>query len=120
MVNFLENGNAKHPKDNFEICLAEAIKCHHNNIARYIIDNLLSQNTYLQNDEVLESIFRYYNYSFFPEKLDQDSIFFYLCQFNYSDIVGFIMQMKNEEFYERVIFKQKKIFFNKISLIKSF
>lgn len=88
-------------------------------MARYVIDSLLTNDDYLSNDDVLESIFRYYNYSFFPENLIQDSIFFYLCQFNYSKIVDFIIEMKNDEFTDKMI-KLKSIqnfvFFNQIDI----
>lgn len=76
LFNILENEKIKPPNNKFEICLAEAIKCHHNNMARYVIDSLLTNEDYLSNDDVLESIFRYYNYSFFPENLIQDSILY--------------------------------------------
>ena len=44
----------------------ESIKCHHNDIAHYVQDNLL---TVLDNGSLLES-YRYYNYEFLPQDFD--------------------------------------------------
>lgn len=103
LLGLLEDENISPPEKSFELCLAEAIKCHHNEIAQYIENNYLSSD-YLSNEIVLESVFRYFNYSYFPEKIDQQSTFFYLCQYNHFKIVDFIIKMKKDEFDQKTIF----------------
>ena len=46
-------------------CLIESIKCHHNAIAEYIDNNLLTK-TGKQNSYILSNIMKYHNYSYFP------------------------------------------------------
>lgn len=69
----------------------EAIKCHHNEIAHYIKNNLLNDKVSKQKyKEISETIFHYSNYEFFFEKFNKID-FFFLCKFNYSKIVDMIL-----------------------------
>ena len=87
LIYLLEENNVKVPSNSFEVCLLEAIKCHHNEIAEYIQDNLI--NNFKMNEKVLEGSILNYNYLFIPEKLDITNVFFYFCKsrnFNFVDI----------------------------------
>ena len=88
MIHILEENDIK-PDTN---CLFESIKCHHNDIAKYIEDNVLNdtkieinKNNFHSN--VASYIFNNYNYYFIPEKIDDYCIFFYLCKYDYFEIV---------------------------------
>ncbi|KAK8886423.1 hypothetical protein M9Y10_041886 [Tritrichomonas musculus] len=81
------------PKDEtFTECFEEAIKCHQNNFAEYIENNLLNK----EDNENNVNYFgiQYHNYNYFPANLDNQSLFFLSCQYNYLYIVKFLL--KNE------------------------
>ena len=117
LIHYLEENDVSPPNNSYETCLIEAIKCHHNDIAQYIKDNMMEKSDNQMSDELLESILRYYNYLYFPEDLNQKSIFFFLVQFNYSKIVNFIIEMKKNEFDEILILKKTKDLFLLIEFI---
>ena len=79
----------------YETCFLEAIKCHHNNIANYIFDNLLTQQS--MNEKIINCSFRYCNYSFTPSDFDKNFAFFYLCKYKYLNIVDILIENKKEE-----------------------
>lgn len=69
------------------------IKCHHNDIAKYI------QNMYLLNKSDFSNFkenkysyfFHSHNYEFFPTDFKNKFIHFYLCQYNYINIVKILL-----------------------------
>ena len=99
------------PPKNPQIILEEAIKCHHNDIADYMINNMLneeneifsigrnfSKNIYLYG-------FKYINYNYFPKDLNHKFIFFYLCQYDYLTLVQLFVKYKNIDIKDTIIFK---------------
>ena len=68
LIHLLEEYHVEPKNKSFEECLKEAIKCHHNDFARYIQDNLLIGK--VDESKILSSIFAYYNYCFFPKSHD--------------------------------------------------
>ena len=136
LIHILENCNVKPPNGTFNKCLSESIKCHHNNIANYIINTYIfedkphdelddfldafsldnSKNTDFDKDVVI-NIIRYYNYEFFPVDSNQYFIFHYLCKYNYINLVKLYLQNKKINVNFRIVFK-KQCFINRISKIK--
>lgn len=90
-------------------CIQEAIKCHHNNIANYIIESFLnedkkindSQNNF--NTNVYAFGLKYFNYNYFPVDLDHKFTFFYFCQFDYLTLVKLYVKYKNVNLQEKII-----------------
>lgn len=91
----------------------EAIKCHHNELADYIQNNLI-QYEQINEDDVRFNSLKHYNYSFFPEDLNNDTSFFYLCQFGYPQLVRIILKTGNININARIILIFK--IFNTISI----
>ncbi|KAK8881399.1 hypothetical protein M9Y10_004135 [Tritrichomonas musculus] len=91
LINFLVENHIKPDDISYVKCLIESIKCHHDDITRYIQDNLLNTHGLL-GDSFLECCFRYYNYEYFPENLSTDHIFIYLCQCDYLYLVKFLVK----------------------------
>lgn len=80
VIHLFEKNQIKPDKE----CLKEAIKCHHNKIAHYIIENYKET----IDDEFLFSCFHYHNYEFFPLIFHDDKfILYYLCKYNYVELV---------------------------------
>lgn len=80
VIHLFEKNQIKPDKE----CLKNAIKCHHNKIVHYIIENYKET----IDDNFLFSRFHYHNFEFFPLILNDDKlILYYLCKYNYVEIV---------------------------------
>lgn len=82
--------------ENYEDCFIESIKCHHNEIAIYIFENLLSINDKNTNNYI-PLYFENYNYSFLMDLIDEESSFFYLCKYQYDILVNNFLEKKADE-----------------------
>lgn len=82
--------NAKSYRD----CFIESIKCHHNVIAEYIIDNNLI-NTKKLNGYIPE-IMKSYNFEYLKDDFVNESLIRYLCKYDYYIPVDILM--KNKDF----------------------
>ena len=62
--------------------LAESIKCHHNDIANYLLNQEIINDD--RNNKYYNSI-RYYNFHFLPDNINEfnDNTFLYICKYNY-------------------------------------
>ena len=63
MIYTLETSQIKPENETFKGCLKESIKCHHNEIANYILNNDLFKDKN-KNNYILNIAFRYYNFEF--------------------------------------------------------
>ena len=53
-------------------------------------------------EDVISSILYFHNYFNFPNEFDKDDEFFYLCKFNYNELVNLFVK-KNEKFLIELI-----------------
>ena len=81
------------PFDDYEIILKESIKCHHNDVSKYIIEYLMKEED-LQKDienNYYDNLYQYavefHNYCFFPTDMKYKNMFHYLCEFDYYTLV---------------------------------
>ena len=100
VIYMLGENDVKPLDKSFQKCFLESIKCHHNEIANYIQDNLLTSNNPIK---VVEYACHYLNFSYFPENFDKNDAFFYLCKYNYFNIVDLILATKKNEFEATII-----------------
>ena len=90
--------------------LEEAIKCHHNNIANYIINNYINDQK-SENDEIESNFFdnfitfafHYKNYEFYPTDYENKNIYFYLCRYNYLELVKLLLGEGKLNLYDKII-----------------
>lgn len=86
IIQILETSKLKFSIEN---ALIESIKCHHNNVANYILDNYVSKDESYQNDVIYS--FHYYNFWFIKNSNEIekkiDFVFHYACQYNYFTLV---------------------------------
>ena len=95
IIHLLEEYNVEPEDKTYEKCLKEAIKCHHNDIANYIINNLLDQNVeYNFKENLFAYCFHYYNFELLPDELDNEFTFFYLCKYDYYELVKLFIENK--------------------------
>ena len=96
LFHLLEEFNVDLPDDWFQMFLKEAIKCHHNDIANYILNNKIdNKNTSFKfKRNILAYCYRYHNYEFFPTDFENEFIIAYLCKYNYYKLVEFFLEDK--------------------------
>ena len=71
----------------FEDCIYESIKCHHNDIALYLIDNKINENDQIIKKNIISCSYRYYNYVFLKTYNNKKSTLVNACKNNHSKIV---------------------------------
>lgn len=97
LIDFLKEKNISLPDESYNKCFEEAIKCHHNETANYILNN------YIKETLVHPYGFHYHNYSFFPNQANSFSTFLYACYYNYVQIVLYFLQNTKINALESVI-----------------
>ena len=110
--NHIRSNNIK-PKDmSYEEAFLECLKCHHNDFARFIQDNLINlyqikskrkENPISFEEIILNNAFKYQNYSFVPTEFDQDYAFFYFYQYDYHSIVNILIKVHKKNFEAKII-----------------
>lgn len=101
LIKYLEDNNVPQPGNNYESILEESIKCHHNEISNYIIDNKIKEEELQHNidNNVYKNLYRYsflyYNFFFFPSNMKNKYVLFYFCVSNYYLFVKLYLQQKN-------------------------
>ena len=104
LIHLLEGINFEFTEEINEKCLIESIKCHHNDISNYIINEKMNSNLD-ENKNICASAFNYYNYDFIPQDLTKSFVFFYLNDLNYSEMVNVFLEMKKNEINQFIIFQ---------------
>ena len=93
LIRYLEDNHVSPPDNDYERILEESIKCHHNDISNYIIDNLMNEEDLQNNIEnnYNDNLYRYavesHNYCFFPANMKYQNMFHFLCEFDYYTLV---------------------------------
>ena len=91
MIHLLEEFDVKPDDMSYKKCLKESIKCHHNEIANYIYENLLANKEI--NHNITKYCFNYHNFVFQHLFIDP-FIFIYSLQFDYLDLVKLCIKEK--------------------------
>ena len=82
-----------HVSQNYKKCLKEALKCHHNDVARYFQINQSEDEDYLYD---IPFGFRYYNFDFISENIFSMKFpLFNLCKFQYNSLAKLYLKSKN-------------------------
>ena len=82
MIRLLEDNHVKLNDKSIEQVFYESIKCHHNNIANYFINNFL-QNDEENSQDTFNQCLKYYNFAFLKNELIDESSFCNLCKYDY-------------------------------------
>ena len=99
IIHILEDNKIE--PESIKLCFSESLKCHHNEIANYLLNNYS-----IKNDFDFAPCISYYNYLFFPKKLDYRS-FINLCKHNYLKIVEVLCKLPISMINEKIISKKK-------------
>lgn len=124
IINFLIENNNNNNNNVYEDALIEAVKCHHNNVAEFIENNLFTQKIDLKegqsefNEKFFESVFQSYNYHYFPDNLIINNSFYYLNRYCYNKIVTLYFNSIKEELEAQIKDIYKFEFENKIFILQ--
>lgn len=94
LLHLLEQKKIQPPENSYVKCFFESIKCHHNDIAKYIKTNLLDKSLHLDEEIVSVSI-KYSNFYYLQADLVNTYGFFDLTLYNYDNLVNLYLK-KNE------------------------
>ncbi|KAK8840863.1 hypothetical protein M9Y10_027690 [Tritrichomonas musculus] len=96
----LKENNVEPDEECCKECFKEAVKCHHNEMVNYFIKNNYVDEEFLKSTSDYKNNFdayrlHYYNFAFFPEKIEEMSPF-YLIHYNYFSLVKLLLE--NDKF----------------------
>ena len=77
----------------YRLCFSEAVKCHHNEIADYFLNQLDSQS-------IEDSVIKYYNFPYIETEallIDSKKLFNDLCLYNYFSLVKILVETFSDE-----------------------
>ena len=94
IIHILEENDIKPEDISYRECIIESIKCHHNEIANYLINNYFIQEYLIDDDFYLPSI-HYSNYNFFPNQLNEQLTFHMICKYNYPKLVDILIKSED-------------------------
>ncbi|KAK8897408.1 hypothetical protein M9Y10_015354 [Tritrichomonas musculus] len=72
----------------------ESLKCHHNDFAKYFLNNFMREEEANSHGTFVKSI-KYYNFSFLKNDLINEFTFIYLCKYDYCAIVQILLENKD-------------------------
>lgn len=96
-------------KNRFGTVLEEVIKCHHNELTIYLLNNRVNKSDedwQIENDykkNTYAYAFRYCNFHFLPTDINYKYFFYYACQYNYFQIVELFVNNKKVDINESII-----------------
>lgn len=100
MIHLLENNHVEPSDTTFCECYKEAIKCHHNAIASYIKESLMTKVDEEFIIAIEKHIFEYYNFAFMNVESFDKRVLYYLNEFDYIKLLKLYMSDKNDEMRE--------------------
>ena len=102
IIHFLEDNHVKIEDMSYKQVFYESIKCHHNDIANYFINNFLQNDEENSQDTINQSL-KYYNFAFLNNDSISVSSFCNLCKYDYCAFVDNLMKDKDIDINQKVI-----------------
>ena len=115
LTRYLIEKNILPRKKKFNRILKESIKCHHNDIAQFIINFHIDENDlkFDTENDFNNNFFRYsiqyHNYCFFPDDIKYKYMFYYLCEFDYFTLVSLYLRNQSINLNDMIIQIKKKL-----------
>ena len=104
MIHFLEDNHVELDDDSYGKVFYESIKCHHNDIANYFINNFL-QNGEENSQDTINQCLQYYNFAFLKNDSISESLFCKLCKYDYCAVVDNLLKDKDIDVNKEEIYK---------------
>lgn len=105
LIHILEENHVTCFDESYENVFIEYIKCHHNDFANYVTDNLLVNNEIKESfdSSILSLWFHYHNFGFFPSEYDNKYIFYYACQYDYLTLEKLLFTNQEYNLNEKIV-----------------
>ena len=103
MIYLLEENHVMPPNNSYEECIKESIKCHHNDVTNYIQSNLIDEDIQNININIYSYSFHHYNFTYFPQELNNEIFFNYACKYDYFKIVEYFIKTIKIDIKENII-----------------
>ena len=117
IIQILEQNDIFPETNSCEELLKESIKCHHNDIAEYIMQKYMPKESKNDNSNLFSFAIKYHNYHYLPSDFSNDFLFYKLCKYDHITLVSLVMNevnvnkvysiKKNIEKLKKVIEKEK-------------
>lgn len=106
LIHLLEDNNIN-PKDkSFENCFVESIKCHHNDVANFFLNNLTKYEI-VDSYYFLSQSIKYRNFAFMQNNQINQSSFIDLCKYDYYVLVDALLESNEIDVNQSKIYKKK-------------
>ena len=93
IIHFLEDNHVELKDESYKQVFHESIKCHHNDIANYFINNFLQNDEENSKDSIKQCI-KYHNFAFLKKEFISESSFWNLCKYDYCALVDIFLKYK--------------------------
>ena len=94
MIHFLEDNHVEIKDISYKQVFYESIKCHHNDIGNYFINNFL-QNDEENSQDTSNQCLKYYNFTFLKHNAFNESSFCYFSKNHYGVFVDNLLKSKD-------------------------
>ena len=103
MIHFIEDNHVELKDKSYKQVFYESIKCHHNDIANYFINNFL-QNDEENSQDTFNKCLKYYNFAFLKNDFISESSFYNICKYDYCTLVDDLLKDKDIDVNKKDIF----------------
>ena len=105
LIHFLEDCHVEpttYEEKSYNGCLSESIKCNHNGIADYFLDNFIRNDDQISNVTFIQSL-KYYNFVYIQKEHVNVSLFYQFCKYDYYLLVADLLTNKDININNRII-----------------
>ena len=106
LIHLLESNHVEPPvikkEKSYEICAKESIKCHHNEIADYFLNNYIQNESDNSSWMVIQSL-EYYNFAFLEKESINEASFCHLIQFDHYSLIKFLLTSRRVDINSKTI-----------------
>ena len=102
IIHFLEDNHVEIKDKSYKQVFYESIKCHHNDIANYFINNFM-QNDEENSQDTINQCLKYYNFAFMKNDSISESSFYNLCKYDYCIFVDILLKGKDMDINKKEI-----------------
>ncbi|KAK8835003.1 hypothetical protein M9Y10_025103 [Tritrichomonas musculus] len=103
IIHFLEDNNVELDDNSCKQIFYESIKCHHNDIANYFINNFL-QSYVEDSQDTFNRCLKYYNFHFLKKEFISESQLCNLCKFDHYALVDILLKDNEIDVNKKGIF----------------
>ena len=103
MIHFLEDNHVELEDKSYKRIFYESIKCHHNDIVNYFINNFL-QNDEGNSQDTINQYLKYHNFAFLKTQSIGESSFYNLCKYDYCTLVDNLLKDEDIDVNKKEIF----------------